>query len=139
MNGKRYYLDANTVIAILEHERPFTSEQEAFVRGIDEGAVSCCSSELALAECLVRPMREGKSENIDAILAFLDDRENLPLIKADRATFIRAAQVRAEINLKLPDAMHVALAESNKCTIFLSADRKLRLPSSLRRMEFDEL
>ena len=135
----RYYLDANVVISVLERTLPLTRSQASFLAGIDTGDVDCASSELALAECLVRPFRDGLSDNIAAILSFLDDRSELPLLKPDRACFIRAAVIRAETGMKLPDALHVALAEMGGCTIFISADAGIRLPSSMRRIDFDAI
>ncbi|MEZ5791940.1 MAG: hypothetical protein R3D34_14550 [Nitratireductor sp.] len=84
----RYYLDANVVISVLERTLPLTRSQASFLAGIDNGDVDCASSELALAECLVRPFRDGLSDNIAAILSFLDDRSELPLLKPDRACFM---------------------------------------------------
>jgi predicted nucleic acid-binding protein len=139
LSAERYYLDANTVIAILERPAPFSEAQKAFLAGIDSGETNCASSELTLAECLVKPLRNSEIARVDAVLAFLDDRKELPLLKFDRACFVRAAYVRAEAGLKMADAMHVAVAESGGCTIFMSADRSLRLPSSIRRISFDEL
>lgn len=139
LSAERYYLDANTVITILERNIPFSESQKAFLAGIDAGETNCASSELTLAECLVKPLRDSEIARMDAVLAFLDDRKELPLLKFDRAGFIRAAHVRAEAGLKMPDAMHVAIAEMGGCTMIVSADRNLRLPSPMRRVAFDDL
>jgi predicted nucleic acid-binding protein len=135
----RYYLDSNTVMAILESNVPFGAAQKAFLVGMDEGTLACFSSELTLAECLVKPLRDMDSARVDAVLAFLDDRSELPLLKANRAVFVSAAHVRAQARLKLPDAMHVAIADMNGCTVFVTADKNIRLPSSMRRVSFDDL
>ena len=135
----RYYLDTNSVIAVLERQRPLSQPQARFLSEIDSGNIDCRSSELALMECLLQPFREAGATRIAAILEFLDDREELPLLNPDRACFIRAAIIRAETGMNLPDSLHVAMAEAGNCTIFVSADRGLRLPSSMRQMEFDQL
>ena len=135
----RYYLDTNSVIGMLERQSPFAEAQLAFLASIDEGSVACASSELTLAECLVLPFRTGTTDRIDAVLEFLDDRPQLPLLKADRACFIRAALIRAGTGMRLPDALHVALAEMGGCTVFMSADAGIRLPASMRRMAFDDI
>jgi predicted nucleic acid-binding protein len=139
LSKDRYYLDANTVLAILERKAPFSDRQKEFLSGIDFGKTDCASSELTLAECLVKPMRDSAAERMDAILSFLDDRRELPLLKFDRACFIRAAHIRAEAGLKMLDAMHVAIAEMAGCTVVVSADRNLRLPSPMKRVAFDDL
>ncbi len=139
MERQRYYLDSNTVIAILERNVPFGASQKAFLAALDEGGLECFSSELTLAECLVKPLRDMDAARVEAVLGFLDDRSELPLLKTDRGVFVRAAHVQAQARLKLPDALHVAIADMNGCTVFVTADKNMRLPSSMRRVSFDDL
>ena len=136
---ERFYLDANTVIAIVERNFALTPSQRTFLEGIDEGKIMAMSSDISLGECLVRPIRSGDSNAIASILDFLDDRPNLPLVGMSRDVMIKAAEIRALTSAKLPDAIQVACASLAGCTVFVSADKRLRLPKSMQRVAFDDL
>ena len=84
---ERFYLDSNTIIAIVERQSAFTPAQERFLKAVDAGDISVFSSGVALAECLVKPIRDG-----------------------DRVR-----------------------------DVFLSADGRLRMPDTMRRIAFDDL
>ena len=139
MENERYYLDSNTVIAMIETSRALSAGQSAFIEGIDAGTIEAVSSEIALAECLVRPFREGDAKAAGALLEFLDDRPTLPLIRANRDAMVAAARHRAFSSMKLPDAIHVACADLAGCTVFVSADQRIRLPDTMRRVSIEEI
>lgn len=124
-DGARHYLDSNTLIAIFEASSGLTVGQIRFVAGIEAGLVSAVSSDIALAECLVKPMADRDEIGIVDWLDFLLDRPTLPLVAIDRSTFIEAARLRAASRVKLPDAIHLAAAEAARCDVFLSNDTRL--------------
>jgi predicted nucleic acid-binding protein len=137
--GGRYYLDANTVIAIVEGVDDLHPAQRTFLRSIDEGAVLAVSSEMTLSECLVRPFRERDGAAIAIMLDFLNGRRTLPLVPLSRDVMIMAAKIRAETTAKLPDAIHLACALDAGCTVFISADKRLPMIGDLRRASFDDV
>ncbi|MEF2550943.1 type II toxin-antitoxin system VapC family toxin [Aurantimonas sp. A2-1-M11] len=136
---ERYYLDANTVIAIVEGGYTLNAAQRSFLENVDAGRVFAASSEIALAECLVKPFRILDATAISSILEFLNGRRTLPLVPLSRGVMIKAAQVRAVTDAKMPDAIHIACAADAECTVFLSSDKRLRVPAPMRRIGFDEL
>ena len=135
----RYYLDSNTIIAILERSIRFTPTQERFLKAIDAGRITAFSSEIALTECLVKPIRDGEQIRIQTVMRFFDDEQTLPLVPTDRGVFLKAAELRALDYLHLPDAIHVACAMRAQCEVFVSADRRVRVPKAMRRISFDDL
>jgi predicted nucleic acid-binding protein len=139
VKNDRFYLDANTVIAIVERNSAFTTSQRHFLEGIDEGRINAVSSDIAMSECLVRPIRDANRNAIQSFLEFFDDRPTLPLIGMSRDVMIKAAELRALTLAKLPDAIHIACALLAGCTVFLSADQRLHLPKTMRRVAFDDL
>lgn len=136
---ERFYLDSNTIIAIVERQSAFTPAQERFLKAVDAGEIRVFSSGVALAEYLVKPIRDGDRVRLGALLRFFEDERTLPLVPADRGIFVRAAELRALDYLQLPDAIHVACAIRAGCDVFLSADRRLRMPDTMRRIAFDDL
>jgi predicted nucleic acid-binding protein len=135
----RLYLDTNTIISMVEFHGSLTAGQKAFVEAMDAGALEAVSSEIALSECLVMPLRERDGAALEAILTFLDGRSILPLVTADRGVMIEAAKIRAARSMKLPDAIHLACASFAECTIVVSADRRLTPPAPMHRISFDEI
>ena len=139
LGSDRVYLDSNAVIAIVEGGRTFSNSQLSFIKGIDSGSVDCVSSDLAMAECLVLPLRQKDDKKLEDILIFFGEGDVLPIIPFTRKLFIRAAEIRAVSNVKMPDAMHIACADVTKCTVFMSADAGIRLPKGMRRVAFQDL
>jgi predicted nucleic acid-binding protein len=123
---RRYYVDTNVIIGILELTETLSAEQNAFVAGIEAGKIKALTSELTVAECLVKPLANSDQLGITAFLAFLDDRPSFPILPATRNLWIAAAEVRAKTRCSLPDALHIATAVSARCDVFLTDDKRLR-------------
>ena len=61
------------------------------------------------------------------------------LIPIDEQIARRAAHLRAQYNLKTPDALHVATALETGCQAFLTNDMGLKRVSEIRVLVLDEL
>ena len=138
-DGDHVYLDSNVVITILEHIAPLNQSQKRFIEALETGRISGVSSQLTLAECLVKPMRETNEDAIEAVLQFLENQEHIELVPVSRDILVKAAEIRAIAGLKLPDAIHLASAVAANCQIFLSDDKGIRMPASVDRTGFAEL
>ena len=126
-----FYLDANVLIAIVEGAPP-TAHQTAFMQALDGNDLAACTSELSLAECLVKPYAERNDQAIEAYLEMLSGRAPLSVLPVTGALLLRAARLRAETRLKLPDAIHLATALETGCATFLSDDRGIRSMKGLK-------
>ncbi len=58
LRGTRTYLDTNIFIYAIEEVEPFVLPLRGLFHDIDEGRLAVVTSELALAEVLVRPLRD---------------------------------------------------------------------------------
>jgi predicted nucleic acid-binding protein len=94
------------------------------------GDIQIISSELALLETLVAPLKNADSVLVTAYETLLWSTE-MQLIPITRAILREAAQLRAQINLKTPDAIHAATAIAHGCSIFLTNDNGFRRVSTL--------
>jgi len=137
--GPRYYLDTNVVIAIVESTDALSPAQMVFIEGLDRGRLRSVTSELTLAECLVKPMADRDPDAVTAYLTFLDGRPELPVLPASRAILIEAARLRAETGIKLPDAIHMATAAAASCNVFLTNDRRVKAAAKMKIQWWDEL
>jgi predicted nucleic acid-binding protein len=80
------------------------------------------TSELTLAEVLVKPIRDGNSTARDTYDRMLRTKPFLSVLPINRDILVDAAGLRAATSLKLPDAIHAATALLRGCTTFLTND-----------------
>ena len=64
--SRRFYIDTNVVIAIIEAPGDLTPGQAAFIDDVDRARIMAITSELTLAECLVKPMAERNAGTVAA-------------------------------------------------------------------------
>ncbi|MEI2385711.1 type II toxin-antitoxin system VapC family toxin [Breoghania sp. JC706] len=135
---ERLYLDTNIFILLAEGEHgPELNLLQNLVRMVarkDADRPFLCTSEFALAELLVHPLR-----NTDAALRqvyqnwFVPGSPWLEIGPADREVLVHAAWIRALLpSVKMPDAIHLSTAVGFKCTHFLTRDMKLPDTVSIR-------
>ncbi|MGM7671540.1 type II toxin-antitoxin system VapC family toxin [Microbacterium sp. A93] len=117
------YLDSCILIYALEDQSARGDAVRAALRGTQSPVGS---SDLALHECLVVPLREKNVELRDRYLAMFERLEHIPL---DAAVFIRAAELRADFGLKTPDALHLAAAQLSGCDELWTNDKRLAAAS----------
>src|SRR3954447_19093592 len=131
--GKAVYLDANIFIYAVEGYAP----EEAFLRellaALEGGRFTAVTSELSLAEVLVKPLELGREDVVAAYTELLTASNRLAVLPVDRAILVEAARQRAALGMRMPDAIHVATALAAGCELFLTNDDRLRLPSGLAK------
>ncbi|MBP0615869.1 type II toxin-antitoxin system VapC family toxin [Jiella mangrovi] len=137
--GERLYLDSNTIIGLIERSKPLERAQKELMTAIGSRSTFAVTSEIAVAECIVRPLRDGDENLVHAYLRFIDGKLSQAPVQIDRQTILAAARLRADTSMKLPDALHVACAEVAGCTVFVSADQRLHVPAPMRRVSFDDI
>jgi predicted nucleic acid-binding protein len=125
IRGERVYLDTNVFIYALEGYPDFVDELTELFESLDEGNLSAVTSELTLAEVLVRPFIDGNIERQTAYQQALQNSDVLEVALVSRDVLIEAARLRSVTNLRLPDAIHGATARLNGCETFLTNDRQL--------------
>ncbi|MBI5948811.1 MAG: type II toxin-antitoxin system VapC family toxin [Chloroflexi bacterium] len=111
-------LDTNCLIYLLEGQS--AQRQAVMERVIHTGRRSVVST-LAVAEMLVARFRRTDENSSDA-LAAIEALPGLEIVAVDVAVAARAAAIRAETGLKLPDAVHVATALYSGAEGFLTND-----------------
>ncbi|AKH99723.1 putative nucleic acid-binding protein, contains PIN domain [Hoeflea sp. IMCC20628] len=130
--NRRTYLDTNALISILEKADELDSAQEELVKQINDGQLEAVTSELTLAECLVKPITDRDEALIRAYLSLLAAESKFLRVAAiSRDIILEAARVRAGTGIKLPDAIHVATAKISQCEVFVSNDRRLATATAM--------
>ncbi|WP_203219534.1 type II toxin-antitoxin system VapC family toxin [Nostoc edaphicum] len=110
IQGTRIYLDTNIWIYAVERYPAFIQDLTELFQSIDQGNLSIVTSELSLAEVLVKPFQNQNLAQQTTYKQLINNSQNLTVIPVSRQILIEAAQLRASINIKLPDAIHATTA-----------------------------
>lgn len=119
--GRSVCLDTNVFIYAVEQTAPYAAALHPVFEDVARGRTRATTSEIALAETLVKPFR-----TLDARLqlAFEDalSAPGLTVVPVSRAVLFEAARLRAAFRLKLPDTIHAATAQLAGCDVLLTND-----------------
>lgn len=118
--GSVVYLDTNIVVYAVEgyevHARPIKS----ILQALTEESLVAVTSDLTLAEVLVKPKRENNQQLEEAYRQVLTPTKVWRNSPITREILESAAQLRAATSLKLPDAIHFATALAEGCDSFVT-------------------
>ncbi|TCQ29709.1 type II toxin-antitoxin system VapC family toxin [Rhizobium sp. PP-CC-3G-465] len=121
--GPRIYLDTNSFIFAIEEASVRSDLLNALfdisVRGSNQLLVT---SELALAELLVKPFRTGMHDLVRRYDDVIRTDTWLDVYPVNRAVLWRAAELRSVSKLKIADSIHFSTAQITNCTHFMTAD-----------------
>lgn len=104
------YFDANAIIYAVETHAKYWPVLQPLWQQVDSAQLEGMSSELALLECLVAPLRQQDQVLIAAYDQVLCQ-SRFRLLPIDRPSLKKSAELRAGIaGLRTPDAIHAASA-----------------------------
>ncbi|RTZ67012.1 MAG: VapC toxin family PIN domain ribonuclease [Aquificaceae bacterium] len=133
------YFDTNVFIYSIDGYEEYYDVLANLFQIIAENDLLVITSELTLAECLVKPMKDGNEEAIKQFTAHIKTSDTLKVKPVSRKILIRSAKVRHQLSLKLPDAIHMATAIEQQCKTFITNDRKLCAPNNMQRVYLKDL
>ena len=128
-------LDSVVFIYFVEEHPALLPLIEPLFVGLDGGRWSAVTSGLTLLETLVVPYRAGDTALADRYEALLARGRGLRLVDLDRPLLRTAAQLRAVLSVKTPDAIQLAAALGARCTSFVTNDRDLPPVPGLRILQ----
>jgi predicted nucleic acid-binding protein len=122
----RIYLDTNVFIAAYETRGARSDHAWWILSAIEAMEFRAVTSELTLAEVLVRPFRDGDDDLASHYREIFTSEAEFDVLAVERKVLIEAAMLRSVTqSLKLPDAIHVATARLAGCHFMVSDDRRL--------------
>ena len=140
--GKEIYLDANIFIYLLEGYDELTPWLTQIFAFIDKGILRAVTSELTLAETLVKPLINKNLALQQIYQSAIQTSPELEVKPISREILIKAAQLRADLNsstIRLPDAIHIATAQATGCKTFLTNDKRLKINFGIEVMLVSEI
>jgi predicted nucleic acid-binding protein len=116
------YLDSNIIIYLVEQEPHYYPVLSALLARAEAGHIELISSEIAILECLVVPLRNQDAELIRDYHGILLS-SDMKLIPVSVEVLLEAARLRAlNPRLRIPDAIHWATAILQQANYLLTND-----------------
>jgi predicted nucleic acid-binding protein len=126
MQGKRVYFDANYLIYFFDANPTYFDVVAPFFIACGRGEFKGMTGEIAVAEVLVHPYKSKNPAEITCGKEFFARDKFLKILGHNATIFDTAAQVRANSNIKLIDAIHYATALNAGCDFMLTNDRDFK-------------
>ena len=139
LNGTSLYLDTNVFVYACEGFPEFADILRELFEAIDAGNITAVTSELTLAELLVKPFMDGDTHRQEVYRDTIRNSDLLSVHPVSRDILIEAARLRSISPLRLPDAIHVATACSAGCNAFLTNDRRINSITGLKIIQLRAL
>jgi len=118
-------VDTAAFIYLIEEDAAFLPIVLPLFTEADDGKRVLVTSALTLLEVLVVPYRAGNAQLAERYEMLLTRSRGLRLIDISRDLVRAAAQLRATIGVKTPDALQLAAALLAGCKTFVTNDRRL--------------
>jgi predicted nucleic acid-binding protein len=138
-NVKVLAIDTAPFIYFVENSPDYAEKMGAVFRAIQATDIEIVSSVITLAEVLTKPLKTGDKELEKQYRTLFEESRNLRLAQINVATAYRAAQLRAQYNLRTPDAFQIAVAIETGCNAFLTNDLGLKRVTGIQVLVLDEL
>lgn len=128
-------LDSAVFIYFIEEHPQFLPLVEPVFAAIDTGSLQGITSGLTLLETLVAPYRADNGPLAERYEALLTRSRGLRLLDLHRPLLRAAAQLRARLRVRTPDAIQLATAIGANCPAYLTNDRNLPRVPGLRILQ----
>lgn len=135
----RLAIDTAPILYFVEANPRYDEVVTTIFQRIATGELFGSTSTLTLTEVLVHPFRQNARALQQQYRELLTTSEHFELQVIDAATAERAAELRAQYNLRTPDAIQVSAAISASCQAFLTNALALKSVAALRIITLEEL
>lgn len=135
----RLFLDTAPVIYLVEKNPVYVGLVGAVFQRLDSGQLQAVTSPVTLAECLVHPLRHGLLQLRQDFINVVVNGAGTTFVSLDQTSGETAGGLRAQYNLRLPDALQLAAALGAGCDAFLTNDAQLKRVTELRILVLDDL
>jgi predicted nucleic acid-binding protein len=131
-------LDTSVVIYSVEKIERYATLMASLWAHVKNGSVRLVGSYLVLLETLVKPVKDGDSEIEQIYRELLTATEEFQLLPISMEVVELAIQLRAQYDLRTPDALHAATAQAVGCVQFITNDTQFRRVAKLPVVILDD-
>ncbi|MBD2251245.1 type II toxin-antitoxin system VapC family toxin [Nostoc parmelioides] len=139
IQGQIVGLDTAPLIYFIEENPNYLNVTDAFFAALFRGEFSVVTSVLTITEVLVYPLRQGNTILAQQYRDILLNSQGLTTIEVFPDIAETAAQLRANYNLRTPDAIQIATAIRGGASFFLTNDARLPSLPSLPILVLEQL
>ncbi len=130
--GERIGIDTAPLIYFIENHPVYADVVAPVFELIDDGSIVAVSSVITITEVLSQPLKLARRDVENAYRQILLEHAHFDLLPVTIEIAERAAQLRAQYNLRTPDALQIATSLVAGCHAFLTNDIQLRRVTELR-------
>jgi predicted nucleic acid-binding protein len=135
----RLGIDTPIIIYFVEAHPQYDVLATETFRRIDDGMFTGVTSVITLIEVLIHPLQRKDIRLQQEYRDLLLHSTNFETMSIDTAIAERAARLRTDYNLRIPDALQIAVALAASCEAFLTNDATLKRVTELRILVLDDL
>ncbi|MGB7533127.1 MAG: PIN domain-containing protein [Halobacteriota archaeon] len=139
LRGQVVGLDTTPLIYFIEENPTYLDTVRPFFVALDRGEFRVVTSIVTLLEVLVHPFRHNDTALVQQYREILLNAEYLTTMVLTHEIAEEAARLRAEHNIRTPDAIQLATAIHEGASFFLSNDARLPPLPTLQILVLDEL
>ena len=138
LKGKKIYFDTNIFIYIIEGSIQYQRTIDELTRSIIKKDFEAYTSYITLTEILPPLVKRANKDIISGTIEFIRGKGFFNLSSVHEEVCLQAGFLRGELGMKTPDALHVATAIHQGCTLFLTNDAGIRVPESMKLVLLSE-
>ncbi len=138
LQNKKIFLDSIPIIYFIERNIKYIELIKPIFEEIHKGNIYAITSTITIIEVLVQPLKKGDkllSEKYKDILLYS---KNLETFEITNQVSESAAKLRAKYNIKIPDAIQLAVAMLNNTDAFITNDFSLKKIEDINVMILDD-
>lgn len=125
-------LDSNIFIRALDDSGSLGEKSKNLLLELRQTTPKVFISVMVLEEFFVKVYKTGREADLNNIMDFITMGGSVQLVDINRQIALLAAKIRADYNIKAPDAIHLASAIESGAKIFITTDK--RLPRKISKL-----
>lgn len=118
-------LDSNIFIRSLDDPGSLGEKSRNLLEDLRQTAPKVFISVMVLEEFFVKVYKQGRAADLNNILDFITMGGLATLVDVNRQIALLAAKIRADYNIKAPDAIHLASVIESGAKVFITTDKRL--------------
>ncbi len=118
-------LDSNIFIRAIDDPGVLGEKSRNLLEDLRENSSKIIISVMVLEEFFVKVYKRGREKDFDEILDFIQMGGLVQMVDVNKQIALLAAKIRADYNVKAPDAIHLASATESGAKVFFTTDKRI--------------